>query len=81
KEGKPGNRLGPVGSRIVAETLIGLITHSRYSIIRDNGWRPAFGRHDPATGETDFGMIDLLKFADVVDPLARFYREELGIMV
>ena len=72
----PGNRLGPVGSRIVAETLVGLIEHSGYSILKDEGWRPRpdFGRIDAATGETHFGMIDLLKFAGVVDPVASYLR-------
>jgi hypothetical protein len=72
----PGNRLGPVGSRIVAETLVGLIERSTYLIIRDERWRPRpdFCHQDPATGETRFDMIDLLKVADVIDPVARHLR-------
>ncbi len=78
ENGEPGNRLGPVGSRIVAETLVGLITHSPHSIIRDKYWRPTFGlRTNFAVEPAKFEMIDLLNFADVVDPLARYYRQSV----
>jgi hypothetical protein len=80
KEGVPGNRLGPVGSRIVAETLVGLIKNSPISVIKDKDededWRPTFGR--PADGETGplkFEMIDLLHFAGVVSPVAEVQKE------
>jgi hypothetical protein len=60
-------RLGPVGSRIVAETFVGLIKRSGYSIL--DGWEPKeFGRTDAVTGELRFDMVDLLHFADVVNP-------------
>jgi hypothetical protein len=69
--GEPGNRLGPVGSRIVAETLVGLIEDSPISIIRDKDWRPTFGRRAAgAAGQAKFEMIDLLDFANVVSPVA-----------
>jgi hypothetical protein len=73
-EGKPGNRLGPVGGRIVAETLFTLVRHSRPSILENDDWRPAFGR--PASGgePARFEMIDLLNFAGVVDPVAAYLR-------
>ncbi len=80
-----GGRLGRVGARIVAETLIGLIRHSDYTILRPvkgqeseselSDWRPAYGR--PAAGPegVKFQMTDLLRAADVVDPLgARLYK-------
>jgi hypothetical protein len=51
-----GNRLGPVGSRIVAETLVGIIENSHFY---DPGWRPRFGSRAP----DHFGMIDMLKVA------------------
>jgi len=35
-----GRRLGPLGAHIVAETLIGLLSHGKISIIRE-GWKPA----------------------------------------
>jgi hypothetical protein len=83
-EGNPGNRLGPVGSRIVAETLVGLVKHSRYSILEgaeipaDAKWRPAFGRPTDAGKPPIFEMIDLLAYAGVVDPLAEHLRRAYG---
>jgi hypothetical protein len=75
-DGNPGNRLGPVGGRIVAETLIGLIKQSRYSILKDAGWRPTLGRRANSTEEpAKFEMIDLLDFADVVSPVAAYDGE------
>jgi hypothetical protein len=64
-----GSKLGRVGSRIVAETLIGLIKKSPYSILDDPGWRPKFGRPAQGAEPEHFEMIDLLDFAGVVDPL------------
>lgn len=68
EDGKGGHRLGPVGSRIVAETLVGLIKCSPDSILEDTGWSPRFGR--PAQGDepAKFEMTDLLKFAFGNDP-------------
>ncbi|HEX8089254.1 MAG TPA: hypothetical protein VF762_10400, partial [Blastocatellia bacterium] len=60
-----GHRLGPVGSFIVAETLVNLIRASRISILRDENWRPSLGQIQP----DKFGMTDLLVFANVVNPL------------
>lgn len=65
-----GNQLGPVGGRIVAETLVGLIKHSRYSILDAPDWLPSYTeRRDPKTGRPLFEMTDLLHFAGVVNPL------------
>jgi len=59
-DGKGGHRLGPVGSRIVAETLVGLVKRSKWSILDGSGRLPTFAR----PGAPDkFDMIDLLKFA------------------
>jgi hypothetical protein len=56
-----GKRLGPVGGRIVAEVIIGLIKGDRNSFLRqDPGWIPTYG----ANGS--FNMTDLLTAADVV---------------
>jgi heme peroxidase len=56
-----GQHLGPVGGRIVAETIIGLIQGDGQSYLRqDPDWTPTY-----ATGDT-FGIVDLLRAADVV---------------
>ena len=56
-----GQRLGPVGGRIVAEVIIGLINGDRDSFLRqDRRWRPTYGEND------EFATVDLLKAAGVV---------------
>jgi hypothetical protein len=56
-----GEHLGPVGGRIVAEVIVGLIKGDRQSYLRqDPDWTPTYG-----TGGT-FTMVDLLTTADVV---------------
>jgi hypothetical protein len=67
-----GSRLGPVGSRIVAETLVGVIKNSRYSILNEHNqfiWYPSYGRGEAGTESATFEMVDLLSFADVVNSL------------
>ena len=60
-----GERLGPVGGRIVAEVIIGLIQGDPHSYLRqDPDWTPTYG-----TGET-FTTVDLLQTAGVVAELA-----------
>jgi heme peroxidase len=54
-------RLGPVGSTIVAEVLIGLIRGSKDSILRIPGWKPTLGE-TPGI----FTLPDLLKLGDVL---------------
>jgi hypothetical protein len=71
-------RLGRVGSRIVAETLIGLIRNSKHSILRDADWRPAYGRAVPAPESVQFEMVDLLHAADVVDPIGKHMKKIYG---
>jgi hypothetical protein len=57
-----GNSLGPVGGYIVAETLVGLIKHSRHTILDAPDWRPTFTeRRDEKTGTPVFEMVDLLQ--------------------
>lgn len=58
-----GRRLGPVGSRIVAEALVGILMWSEYSILRD-GWTPTLGDRDGI-----FDMADLLKFTKAINPV------------
>jgi hypothetical protein len=54
-------RLGPVGGRIMAETLVGLLQRDPNSYLYLNSaWKPA-PPIAPATGQ--FGFVDLLKYA------------------
>lgn len=58
-----GKRLGPVGGRIVAEVLIGLLEGDRLSFVRaDPKWTPAA---EGIGTDADFTMADLLTFAGV----------------
>jgi len=55
-----GYHLGPVGSTIVAETLIGILKYSDYSILSETDWRPSLGLNPGK-----FDLSDLLKLAGV----------------
>lgn len=58
-----GSKLGPVGGRIVAEVLIGLIEDDRTSFLHlDPQWTP-----DADNDGRDFGMIQLLRHAGMWD--------------
>lgn len=62
-----GTCLGDVGSRIVAEVLIGLMEGDATSYLRqDSTWTPSL---PSASGPGKFFMADLLNFAGVVPPL------------
>ncbi len=61
-----GNRLGPLGGRIVMETLHAAIEASPNSILADPGWRPTL----PSVNGNFFTMPDLVAFAGKPDPLA-----------
>ncbi|MDP9315709.1 MAG: heme peroxidase family protein [Chloroflexota bacterium] len=55
-----GEHLGPVGGRIVAEVLLGLLKGDPLSFINvEPGWRPTL----PAATPNEFTMPDLLRFA------------------
>jgi hypothetical protein len=57
-----GTRLGPVGGRIVAEVILGLLQTDPASYFRlQPGWRPTL----PSRQTGDFGMVDFLNFAGV----------------
>ena len=59
-----GLTLGPVGGRIVAEVIIGLLQLDRDSYIQTTDWRPTLPQADGrVTGE--FRMVDFLTFAGV----------------
>jgi hypothetical protein len=81
--GGNGQRLGPVGSTIVAEVLIGLIRRSEDSILNVPGWQPSL----PAAHPGNFELADLLRFAGVLprtyqvrpnDSLSVIARDQLG---
>jgi hypothetical protein len=57
------NRLGPVGSTIVAEVLVGLVRRSEGSILGTDGWQPTL----PSAQAGTFTLTDLLKFARVLE--------------
>ncbi|MGH3937629.1 MAG: peroxidase family protein [Pseudonocardiaceae bacterium] len=57
-----GTRLGPLGSTIVAEVLIGLVRRSADSILTNPGWKPSL----PAAKQGTFELADLLRFAKVL---------------
>jgi hypothetical protein len=57
-----GQRLGPVGSTLVAEVLIGLVRRSKDSILGRARWRPFLPSAEPDT----FKLVDLLRFAKVL---------------
>jgi len=58
-----GQHLGPVGSTIVAEVLVGLIRRSPNSILRQRNWEPNLPSQQPGT----FTLADLLRFAGVLN--------------
>jgi hypothetical protein len=61
RHGSDGEHLGPVGSRIVAETLVGLVASdtSSYLVVQP-GWEPTLPA--PHSGSGEFGVADLLDF-------------------
>lgn len=61
-----GLRMGPVGGRIIAEVMIGLIAGDRSSYLsQDPDWEPFLPTIDPAHAGERFAMVDLLRFAGV----------------
>jgi hypothetical protein len=59
-----GEHLGPVGGRIVAEVIVGLVKGDRQSYLRqDPDWTPTYGSADA------FTIVDLLTAAGVVATL------------
>ena len=60
-----GERLGPVGARIVGEVFVGLVQGDEESFLSKPGWKPDLPAAKPGT----FFMTDLLKFvAKAADP-------------
>jgi len=61
-----GERLGPVGGRIVAEVFIGLIQGDDKSFLsQEPDWKPFLPTIDVSVHGEDFTMVDLLRFAGV----------------
>jgi hypothetical protein len=59
-----GRRLGPVGGRIVAEVLIGLLAGDPLSYLSvEPSWKPTLGET-----ESEFAMPDLIKVASAESP-------------
>ena len=57
--------LGEVGSRLVTETFHGLIECSRFSILKEGGWKPSL----PAINPNHYRLADLLHFVGDLNPL------------
>ena len=55
-----GQRLGPVGGRIAAEVIIGLLKPDPSSVMRQSSWRPLI----PVSG-SKLRRVDILAFAGV----------------
>ena len=65
-----GDRLGPVGGRIVAEVIVGLLRADRASWLSENpGWQPTLPHEDR------FSMADLLLLAETQRRDLRCFRE------
>ena len=61
-----GERLGPVGARIVAEVFIGLLEGDKLSYLaQEPDWEPSFPTIDASKTGEDFAVVDLLRFAGV----------------
>ncbi len=57
-----GNRLGPIGSYLVAEVIVGLVRRLDYSFLNQKDWSPNLGL---SPGE--FTLSDLLRLAGVLE--------------
>jgi hypothetical protein len=60
-----GQHLGPVGSILVAEILVGLVRRSEDSILRTKGWSPSL----PSAQPGKFELSDLLRLSGGLPPL------------
>jgi Animal haem peroxidase len=58
-----GERLGPLGSRVVAEVLVNLLRADAQSILGTTGWTPTLGSR-----RGEFRMLDLLCLGGRVSP-------------
>ncbi|HEU4781563.1 MAG TPA: hypothetical protein VFS58_16895 [Steroidobacteraceae bacterium] len=60
-----GERLGPVGSRLVAEVFVGLVQGDDQSYLSQKNWKPTLPAKVPGT----FNMTDLLQFVGDISPI------------
>jgi hypothetical protein len=60
-----GERLGPVGSRIVAEVFVGLLEGDKDSFLNEPNWKPTL----PAKAAGTFTMTDMLQFVGDISPI------------
>lgn len=61
-----GERLGPVGARLVTEVFIGLLEGDSSSFLsQDPDWEPFLPTIDPGRQHEDFRIVDMLRFAQV----------------
>ena len=61
-----GQRLGPVGSMIIAETFLGLVYGDRNSFLSQRkNWQPELPSQTPGS----FTMADLLRFTNDINPI------------
>jgi Animal haem peroxidase len=60
-----GQRLGPVGARLVAEVFVGLVQGDKDSFLSQSGWTPTLPSKTPGT----FFMTDLLQFVGDISPI------------
>ncbi|HRW10861.1 MAG TPA: peroxidase family protein [Caldilineaceae bacterium] len=67
---REGKRLGPLGSMLVAETIIGLLRRSPHSILNSDQWQPQLGNLFP-THVADLTLRDLIIFAGLGDVVER----------
>ncbi len=65
RSGAEGNSLGELGSRIVAETIVGLLVNDRHSYLNARGgWDPSKGVRLP-NGDQIRSIRDFLSFTGV----------------
>jgi hypothetical protein len=57
-----GNRLGPVGTAIVAEVFIGTLLNSKFSILKEKDWKPTL----TSSQQGQFTFEDMLRYTGLL---------------
>jgi Animal haem peroxidase len=60
-----GLRLGPVGSRLVAEVFVGMLQGDPGSFMQQPNWKPNL----PSAQPNNFTMVDMLRFVGDISPI------------